>query len=81
VVPYFQPLIVDDGDGDHAYLGEDYSFCERARRCGYKIFADSTIRLQHIGLYGYSWEDLGGSLQRFPTYHLGLQAKDAQKPE
>lgn len=29
--------------------GEDLSFCIRARRCGYKIWADSSIRLGHWG--------------------------------
>jgi hypothetical protein len=35
------------------YLTEDYA-SERARRCGYRLVADTTIRLQHIGAYGYS---------------------------
>ena len=39
--------------------GEDYSFCERARQCGYKIMADTSIRLWHIGEYAYGWEDAG----------------------
>jgi hypothetical protein len=71
IVPFFLPLIVPDGVG-HWYLGEDYAFCERARRCGYRIFADTTIRLQHIGIYGYSWEDLGGNLPRSASYRLDL---------
>jgi hypothetical protein len=70
IVPYFLPLIVQHGPDDFGYLTEDFSFCERARRCGYRIYADTTIRLQHIGLYGYSWEDLGGNLPRHPTYVL-----------
>jgi hypothetical protein len=53
VVPYFLPMVIPEGD-EFLYLGEDYAFCERARRCGYRIFADTTIRLQHIGPYGYS---------------------------
>jgi hypothetical protein len=71
IVPFFLPLIVPDGVG-HWYLGEDYAFCERARLCGYRIFADTTIRLQHIGIYGYSWEDLGGNLPRSASYRLDL---------
>ena len=46
-------------EGSHWYLGEDYSFCERARQCGYKIMADTSIRLWHIGEYAYGWEDAG----------------------
>lgn len=40
-------------------MGEDYAFCERARQCGYKIMADTSIRLWHIGEYAYGWEDAG----------------------
>lgn len=29
--------------------GEDIAFCIRARRCGYKLYADSTIPLGHVG--------------------------------
>lgn len=67
VVPYFLPLIVEDADGPW-YLGEDFAFCERARRSGHRIMADTTIRLHHIGMYRYSWEDAGGELQRFSQY-------------
>ncbi len=54
--------------GTHAYLGDDFSFCHRARQAGYKIYADTTIRLGHIGRYAFSWEEAGGSNQRFGTY-------------
>lgn len=30
-------------------VGEDLSFCWRARQCGYKIFADPSIQLGHCG--------------------------------
>jgi hypothetical protein len=67
IVPYFMPLLIPDGNG-HWYLQEDYAFCERARQCGFKIMADTTIRLWHVGSYGYSWEDAGSDKERFPTY-------------
>ena len=50
VTPWFQPLVRDYQNG-HWYLGEDFSFCERARFAGYKIIADTTIRLMHYGNY------------------------------
>jgi hypothetical protein len=71
LVPYFMPMALQEG-GEAWYLTDDYSFCERARSCGYRIFADTSIRLQHIGLYGYSWEDIGGGLPRYSTYRLDL---------
>jgi hypothetical protein len=69
VVPYFLPMVLQEEDGFH-YLAEDYAFSERVRRCGHRVFADTTIRLQHIGIYGYSWEDLGGGLPRYASYPL-----------
>jgi hypothetical protein len=64
VVPYFLPLVVPQGD-DHAYLSEDFSFCERARRAGYKIMADTSLRLWHIGAYRFSWEEAALGIPRF----------------
>lgn len=36
--PTFQPLLVPTPTSP-VYLGEDYAFCERACRAGYKVFA------------------------------------------
>jgi hypothetical protein len=71
LVPYFAPLVRPDEDG-HWYLAEDFAFCERARQCGYKIFADTTIRLWHIGSFPYGWEDAGRDVRRYATYHFKL---------
>jgi len=39
------------------YLSEDWSFCERWRRLGGKIFADTSIVLRHIGKVDYTiWD-------------------------
>jgi len=71
MVPFFQPSVqpIDEGAW---YLAEDYSFCERARCCGYRIAADTSIRLWHVGQYAYSWEDAGLERRRFGSfvYHL-----------
>ncbi|MFI6312725.1 hypothetical protein ACIBEK_21690 [Nocardia fusca] len=67
-VPYFLPLLLPEDDGEHWYLGEDYAFCERARRSGFDILADTRIRLEHIGSHGYTWEDAGSSRHRYATY-------------
>ena len=53
VYPWFLPMIIDN-----QYIGEDFSFCERARKSGHKIYCDTTIRLAHIGKYGYSFDFL-----------------------
>ena len=38
-------------------LGEDLSFCWKARQCGFKIMCDSTFTLGHIGEYIYTLKD------------------------
>jgi hypothetical protein len=32
------------------YVGEDYTFCDRAREYGYEIWIDPTIKLGHMGI-------------------------------
>jgi hypothetical protein len=71
LVPYYAPLIRPDGDG-WWYLAEDFAFCERARRCGYRIMADTTLRLLHIGTYSFGWEDAGRQAPRFGSYRFHL---------
>ncbi len=66
-VPYFMPLVIDSDEGPW-YLADDFAFSHRARTAGYKIYADTTIRLGHIGRYAYTWEDAGGSNRRFANY-------------
>lgn len=50
--PYFLPMVVG-----RRYLGEDYSLCERARASGSTLWADSRVRVGHVGRYVYGWED------------------------
>lgn len=67
IIPYFMPMVRPQREG-HWYLGEDYAFCERARQAGYKIMADTSIRLWHIGNYQFGWEDAGRNVERFDNY-------------
>lgn len=53
VHPWFLPMIIGDD-----YVGEDFSFCHRARESGITIFSDTTVRLAHIGKYSYSFDFL-----------------------
>lgn len=78
MLPFFLPLVNPEPTG-HWYLAEDYAFSKRARDCGYQIWADTTIRLRHIGTYGFSWEDAGLQLQRFPTFHLHMSGGQPQR--
>jgi hypothetical protein len=72
MIPYFQPLVIPDGAG-HWYLAEDYSFCYRAKECGYRIMADTTFRLMHVGAYAYSWEDAGSDRPRHGDYTFHIR--------
>jgi hypothetical protein len=36
--------------------GEDLSFCRRAQKLGFKIWADPTVPLKHVGRFGYGRE-------------------------
>jgi hypothetical protein len=71
-VPYFLPMVTQRENGKHWYLAEDFAFCERARRAGHAVFADTRIRLHHIGRYGYSWEDAMGDRQRYANVKLKI---------
>jgi hypothetical protein len=71
MTPYFLPMLVEDGDG-HWYLGEDFSFSERAKRAGHRIYADTSIRLFHIGRYGYTWEDAGTPVSRYARFDFNV---------
>lgn len=41
----------------HGEIGEDISFCLKARECGYEIYADSTFAVGHIGSYAFGLQD------------------------
>ena len=38
-------------------LGEDFSFCRKARLAGLEVWADPSFEVQHLGDYGYSRVD------------------------
>ena len=38
------------------FLGEDYSFCWKAKQIGYKLWCDSRIKVGHVGEYVYDEE-------------------------
>lgn len=55
--PFFQheKMKIDDNWED---VSEDWYFCEKARKLGYKVWCDTTIKLGHIGSYEYNWDDI-----------------------
>ena len=72
LVPFFAPMVVEEPSGPWS-ISEDYSFCERARQCGFNVMADTKIRLWHVGSYRYGWEDAGSSKERFAEYSFHIQ--------
>jgi hypothetical protein len=74
MIPFFYPMLHPTEDGTW-YLAEDFAFCQRARQCGFKIIADSSIRLWHIGTYTYGWEDSGIERERNATFTLHFPEK------
>ena len=75
VVPYFLPMVHADQEYGMSYLSEDYSFCQRARQVGHKVMLDTSIRLWHIGSYGYGWEDVGAPIGRIAGGKLQIGRK------
>jgi hypothetical protein len=71
-VPYFIPSIATTVDGGHVYLAEDSSFLHRARVVGFKIMADTTIKLGHEGKKTYTWDDF--ALQQYDELELNIPA-------
>lgn len=71
LIPFFAPMVIPTDPG-YWYLAEDYAFCHRARQCGYKVLADTTIRLWHIGSQLAGWEAAQQSPQRFDSFRLNL---------
>jgi hypothetical protein len=73
-IPFFQPMMMPIEDG-HWYLAEDYAFSERVRSVGYKVVADTSIRLWHLGGYPYGWEDAGTDRERTGSFTLNFPDK------
>ena len=73
--PFFQPSIIPLEDGSFHYLGEDWAFSHRLGQIGVTPLADTSIRLWHFGRFGYSWEDAGTSVHRYPSYFYRAKQK------
>jgi hypothetical protein len=76
--PYFLGMIIqdqNDPDGPRVQLGEDYSFCQRARACRTEIVCDTRTRLWHHGDYRYGVEDADAMLQRFERLEVSAMKR------
>jgi len=82
------PMLYDLKDGDfpniklpfRKYLSEDWSFAERWKRIGGKIYADTSIVLRHIGKTDYNMWDVNVVKTEIPNQN-GLPNKIPQLPQ
>lgn len=76
--PFFQHREMEI-DGIWEDMSEDWFFCEQAKRLGFKIWLDSTIRLSHIGDYEYDWDNVAYRHEQKSTddlnAHVGKKTK------
>ena len=77
VIPFFLPMVTREG-GKPNYLSEDYSFCRRAKDAGFTMFADTSIKLGHMGSYKYTWDDLVPK-QNLTALQLGIDSNKQRK--
>lgn len=55
---FFRCFEIEEPDGRIHYLSEDWAFCERARQCGYEVWADQSIILQHRAVVSITVADI-----------------------
>ena len=72
---WFQ-FVANAVDSQIGELGEDLSFCWKAKRLGFRIFADPQVLPGHLGTYGYSIRDYKDLIEQskrngnYPTIEL-----------
>lgn len=75
---FFRTMVIADEAGEPWWLGEDFSFCERARQLGFKNYIDQSVFLGHratVSVSVFDLESAGDCLgpERPPAYEaLGL---------
>jgi hypothetical protein len=75
LIPFFVHELTRTEDGKCLFLSEGFSFCEKARSAGFGVFADTRIRLGHVGKYVYGWEDAGSDPARYQTYRYNIDSR------
>lgn len=53
--PWFDTTIIDEERGVGSYVGEDTSWCIKARKCGFDIWFDPSIRVIHNKRMSLLW--------------------------
>lgn len=66
--PVFAPFVCIEHEAEerYHYLSEDWAFCNRARQVGVDVWCDTSIILEHMGLYPYTVGDIPQPGRAFP---------------
>ena len=81
--PFFQheKMMID---GQWEDISEDWYFCEKARKCGFTVHCDTTIKLGHIGQWEFTWDDIirtkTGQIGHFDGYVFNVGAPPQDSP-
>jgi len=70
---FFRPFTIKEEDGRIHYLSEDWAFCERAKQCGFEVWVDPTIILQHRAYVSVTVHDLP-TARKIPLPMLSKEA-------
>ena len=65
--PWFKWTVDDESLKPHERLGEDFNFCKKARKEGFQILWDTTVRCRHLG---EGWSDENGKFSPLPPVEL-----------
>jgi len=53
--PWFDTTVIDEERGVGSYVGEDTSWCIKARKCGFDIWFDPDVRVIHNKTMSLAW--------------------------
>mgnify|MGYP001588054662 CR=1 FL=1 len=72
--PFFQheKMVINGAWED---VSEDWYFCEKAIKLGYKVYCDTTIHTKHIGPYEYDWNDVVEARSGVRKQHTNIRCR------
>jgi hypothetical protein len=73
--PFFQHREVLEDDGVWEDKSEDWFFNWNARKLGFKVYCDTSIKTEHVGPYAFTWDDVLEVNQGKRETHPNIQFK------
>lgn len=74
--PFFHPIVLQEADGLHQSLAEDWAFSHRLGQIGSTPLADTTIRLFHVGSRACTWEDTALTNARYESFTFNFAGRE-----